>query len=703
MSDDAKDVKPDLLQQAKDDFACAEEYWKENREKWLEDAKFCIPGNQWPEKLRKAREAEDKPCLETDKLNQYRRQVVNDSRQNRPGIKVRPVDDTGDDDAAEAFQGIIRDICDQSNLDEALDTAIDHAAKGGFGYLRVLSQYVHERTFLQELVVRRVRNPLAVLLSPHMLADGSDTDFGFFIDDVPKKTFKERYPKAKVTDWNSDKFSSGWSSEHNVRVCEYYYKVKTETLLHQLEDGTFATDEEYQRAVTAGVPVPKIMESRPVPECKVKWCRLTGAEILEENDWLGKYIPIVPVYGNEDDIEGKVIVSGLIRSAKDAQRLHNYARTKFAERVAMTPLAPWTAAEESIQGHPEWSTANSGDHSVLTFRAYTDDGKPLPRPERVSPSDIPAGFAQDSSMSEHDIQASMGMYAASVGQPSNEKSGRAIMARQREGDTATFHYQDNLNRAIRYLGRILVDAAPNYYDTKRVVRSLGEDGKPQMVELDPGLPKPSVKQGAKAIYNIGVGRYDVSVSSGPSYTTKRQESADAMFEMVRSDPSLMRTHGDLIVRSQDWPMAEEFAERSRLVMPPELQQAIAANDDEQGQNPEVAAVEQRAQKMLDQARQDFDQLHAQAQALAAENARLKEQAEIKEREVGVKEYEAKTERLQAVATIDPAIVTAIVEQTVQQTVAEIMRQPVPGGPPDEMPEMMPNQPPMGGFSMPGGS
>lgn len=601
----------DLLKRGRADFETALEYWSDNRKKWLEDAKFCIPGNQWDAKLKKEREDKGLACLEVDKLNQYRRQVVNDGRQNRPGIKVRPVDDTGDDEAAEAFQGVVRDICDQSNVDESVDTALDHAAKGGFGYFRVLSQYVHEKTFLQELVVRRVRNPLSVVTSPHLLADGSDIDFGFVIEDVPKTTFKEKWPKAKMTDWKNDAFSGDWSAENTVKVCEYYYKVRTLQLVHLLEDGTFAADEDYQRAVTQGGKTSPIVKSREIPTHKVKWCRMTGAEILEQNDWLGKYIPIIPVYGNEDDIEGKVIVSGLVRGAKDAQKLHNYARTKFAERVAMTPLAPWTVAEESIEGHPEWQTANSGTHGALVFRAYTDDGQPLPRPERVSPSDIPAGFSQDAAMSEHDIQASMGMYNASIGEKSNEKSGRAIMARQREGDTATFHYQDNVNRALRYLGRILVDAVPKYYDTKRVVRSLGEDGMPKMIQLDPNAPKASQKQGATAIYNLNVGRYDVSVSAGPTYTTKRQESADAMIELTRANPTMWQTHGDLIVKAQDWPNADEFAKRSKMALPPPIAQAVQAEEQaEGGQDPEVAAV-------IAQANQAMGELQKQIQAAEA--------------------------------------------------------------------------------------
>lgn len=679
----------ELLKEAKDRYQLADDYWSQNIKMWKEDAEFRNL-NQWPKEVLDAREG--RPNLVVDKCNQYVRQVVNDGRQNRPSVKVRPVDDTGDDDVATAYQGIIRHILDRSNADEAFDTALDHAAGNGFGYFRVLSEYAHKNTFNHELIVRRIRNPLAVRIDPNFqAADGSDMGWGFIGDDIPKDEYKKRFPNAKYTNWDQDsqKYGDGWLAE-KVRVVEYYYKVETDRTMHLLADGTTSSDEEYEAALAAATetktePPPAIIETRNIPECEVRWCRLSGAEVLEKSVWGGPYIPIIPIFGNESDIGGTVTYSGLVRAAKDPQRLYNYMRSAFAETVALQPKVPFVAAEGQLEGREhEWETANAGDKSVLIYKPQTVDGVIVPPPQRQPQPGIPEGFARDMQLSEHDIQASMGMYAASVGQPSNEKSGRAIMARQREGDTATFHYQDNLNRGIRYLGRILVDQVPRKYDSKRVIRILGEDGKAESAEINPEQEKPMERIGGKTIYNLGVGTYDVSVAAGPSYTTKRQEAAEMLGQMVQADPQIMQIAGDIIVRAQDMPMGEELAERFKLMLPPPIQQAEQAK--QQGEDPKVLAAIAPLKQGLDQAQQ---QIQAQDQALqqaAQENQKLQADAtnkqvdveskrgelllqsrelDLKEREVAIAEFDAQTKRIQVTGT-------QASPEDVQQFVAQAM-------------------------------
>jgi hypothetical protein len=557
-----------ILQEGKERYKLCAEAWADNRQAWLDDAKFRAL-DQWPEKVKKLREDAQRPCVVVDKLNQYVRQVVNDGRQNRPGVKVRPEGDGAEDEAAEAFQDLIRGICARSNADEAFDTALDHAAGNGYGFFRVITDYAHPGTFNQEILVKRVRNPRNVLLDPYIqAADGSDARFGFVEEDTPKDDFKKRWPNAKFCNWDTDRatYGEGWLTEKSVRVCEYWYKEETPTKVHLLIDGTTVTDADYQAAVaelSPGAMKPIILDTREIPEVAVKWCRMSGAEILEKQEWLGKYIPLLLVIGNEQDIDGKVTYSGLIRPAKDPQRLYNYSRSAYAERVALTPKAPFIAATGQVEGHREWEDANTENYSVLLYDPIDVNGTPLPPPRRQEASDIPEGFARDMQMSEHDIQGSMGMYNASLGEKSNEKSGRAIMARQREGDTGTFHYPDNLNRAIRYLGRILVDLIPKIYDSRRVVHLLGEDGTPSTAQIDPDQQAAVQEMGGKKIYNLGVGLYGVDISAGPSYTTKRQEAVEAQMQMAQSYPPLMQIAGDIITRNMDWPGAEEIADRMK--------------------------------------------------------------------------------------------------------------------------------------------
>lgn len=679
----------DLRKEALARYTETDDYWKENRRRWVEDTRFCIPGNQWPERIRKLREDQNRPCLEVDKINQYVHQVVNDGRQNRPAVKVRPVDDGADEEAADAFQGLIRSIFDRSNGDEALDTALEHAVRGGFGFIRIITEYASDKSFNQDISILRVRNPLTILLGPHQKADGSDAKFGFVIDEMSKDEFKKKYPKAEMSDWSS--YPEGWTSKDMVRVCEYFYVIDKEKNVLLLDDDTTCTEDEYweQAKNNPDAPRPKIVEQRMIPECEVKWCRMSGAEILEENDWLGKYIPIIPLYGNEIDLEGKVILHGLVRPAKDAQTLYNFSRSGFAERVALANKAPWIAPAEAVADFKDdWENSNTKNLAVLRFRAFMEDGTPIPMPQRGPSADIPAGFMQDMTLSEHDIQASMGMYNASLGEKSNEKSGVAITARQRKGDTATFHYQDNQNRAVRYIGRQLVDLAPKIYDSKRTLRILGEDGTGSTVQVDPEMKKASHKQGALAIYNLGVGTYDVSVAAGPSYSTKRQESAQAMIELTQANPGMWQTHGDLIVKSQDWPGAEEFAERSKLTLPPPIQQAIAAKEQGGEVDPEKQQIIDQANHIMGMAQQRIqaaeDGIHQRDQALAEKDqeiAALKQGQAVKAADVNVKaaqaetqQFEAETQRMTALApAMDENAIAAIVAKTVQ----EIMRQPAP--------------------------
>jgi hypothetical protein len=587
-TEQAKKAAPSLFETAKDRFAQAQEAWSENHKLAKEDMRFRL-GEQWPDKVKKDREGGYRPCLVVDKLSQYIRQVVNDGRQNRPAVKVRPVDSRGDIKVADAYQGLIRHICDKSNADEAFDTALDHAASSGFGYFRVLTQYEHEKTFDQELCVERIRNPLAVLLDPNaQKADGSDARFGFIVDEIPKDDFARQYPKAEHTDWQADaqKYAEGWLTDSNVRVVEYFYIEDVSVPHLMLDDGTVVTQAEYELKVTNLAPgevPPGIKARRSLPTKMVKWARLSGAEVLEENDGdgkgLGKYIPIVPVYGNEYDVDGRVIYSGLIRNAKDAQRLYNFSRSAYAERVALAPKSPWVAAAGQVDAYEgDWERSNVDNVAVLKYDPQDVNGTPVPPPQRTAAADIPAAFAQDMQISEHDIQASMGMYAASVGQPSNEKSGKAIMARQREGDTATFHYQDNLNRAIRHLGRILVDLIPRYYDAPRTIRILGEDGTSTAARIDPTQQDAVVEMGSKVIYNLGVGTYDVSVSAGPSYTTKRQEMVDMLMQLTQAQPQLLSVAGDIMVRNMDMPGGDEIADRLKALLPQQLQEKEGEED-----------------------------------------------------------------------------------------------------------------------------
>lgn len=662
-------TKEDETQEMRDRFKNCQDAWSSDRGRYRDDLRF-LSGEHWPAKILKEREDEGRPCLVVDKLNQYVRQVVNDARQNRPAIKVRPVDSFADVETAEVMQGLIRHIEERSSADIAYDTALECAVKGGMGFIRVLTEYAGDNTFNQDIRVKRVRNPLTVYIDPDCQEpDGSDMRFAFVVEDIPKDEFSELYPDATPIDFDSDAGKFGDWIGDKIRVAEYFYVEETDKNIHLLEDGTVTNDEEMDAAEKAGIPVARIVESRTIPTKCVYWAKTNGKEFLEKpKKWAGKFIPVIPVWGNEEDIDGELRHTGMIHNAKGAQQLYDFSRSAYAERVALTPKAPWVAATGQVDDHPEWNTANTASVSVLTYDPIDVNGIQVPPPMRQQAADIPAGFSEDMRLSEHDIQASIGMYEASLGQRSNEKSGKAIMARERSGDVATFHYHDNESRAIRQCGRIIVDLIPKIYDTKRVLRIIGQDGTQKMVETDPSQPEAIKKLGEKSIFNLGVGTYDVVMSSGPSYTTSRQEAADAMLMAADKNPSLWQTHGDIMAKAMDWPMADEFAARSVMTLPPELKP-------QPNMTPEIQTIVMDAQKEIQQREQTIQQMDQAIQEMSKQIESLEQQAELKMAEVQIKakdsdtkQYEAETKRMVAV---QPSFDAGEIKTLVQQTLIEL--------------------------------
>ena len=703
IAEEKSEAKSDPLHEIRERYKKASEYWADDRKAALDDLKFRS-GKQWPEDILTKRQNEKRPCLTVDKLSQYVRQIVNDGRQNRPAIKTRPVDSGADVPTSEIYQGLIKHIEDRSNADAAYDTSLDGSASCGQGYFKVDSEYAGEDSPDQELRIRRVRNHLSILIDPaSQEADGSDMKYAFEIFEMDEEDYKATYPGKSTEAFADD--ATGWFGDQ-VRVCRHWYIEETPRKLYILTNGSVVPEEEFDAMKAADPSVESMVKDvRDVPKRKVMHCKVNGKEYLEEpEEWPGKYIPILVVWGNELDVEGKVIHSGIIRPAKDPQRLYNYSRSAFAERVALTPKAPWVAAEGQVEEYEdEWKTANTENHSVLRYRPTSLNGQPVPPPQRTSASDIPAGFAEDMRISEHDIQGAIGMYAASLGAPSNERSGKAIMARQKEGDVGTFHYHDNLNRAIRHCGRILVDLIPKIYDSNRVVRILGYDGTPDQVELNPNQPTASQKVGMKMMYNLGVGTYDVTISSGPSYNTLRQEAVDGMSRVVETNPEMTAIIGDLIFKNLDWPGAQEISERLKLMLPPPILEAEKAKK-QQSMSPEM----QQAITQFDQAIQQKDAMIQQAadriEQLMGEMASLKEAHDIKEKEVSVKAddtaikaYDAETKRMVA---MQPAMTAEELRKVVLQTLVDLgTPSPTPEA---EMGEGMdmggmppPEQPPMG--------
>jgi hypothetical protein len=643
-----------------------------------------------------------RPTLTINKLPQHVRQVTNDMRQNRPGAKVIPVDDDADVQVAEIFNGMIRHIEYISDADVAYDTACENQVAYGEGYITLMTEYCEPNSFDQDIKIGRIRNSFSVYMDP-LIQDptGADAKYCFITEDLTKAEYERQYPDAApISTLQSlgvgDQSISNWLNEDTVRIASYYYIDYEKAKLNMYPGGQTAfegTPEDKQMKLVYGKP----KRTRESVNPKVKYCKINGYEILEQNDWAGKWIPVIRVVGNEFEVDGRLYVSGLVRNAKDAQRMYNYWVSQEAEMLALAPKAPFIGYGGQFEGYEDkWKTANTNNWPYLEVNPDVTDGQGavLPLPQRAQPPMASSGLLQAKAGASEDIKSTTGQYNASLGMGSNERSGKAILARQREGDVGTYHYGDNLTRAVRHVARQLVDLIPKIYDTQRIARIIGEDGETKMVKINPEQPEPVKKsvdeQGIviEKIYNPGVGKYDVVATTGPGYATKRQEALEAMAQLLQGNPQLWSVAGDLFVKNMDWPGAQEMSKRFAKTIDPKF---LEDGED----NPALQAAQQQIQAMG----QEMEQMHQMIQNVG--KSIEMQDLERKEFETQIKFYDAETKRISAVQAgmteeqiqdIAMGVVAAAMES--QAMMIPEMRQEAEQ--PEEQPMgMPPEQQPMG--------
>ena len=686
----------DLLETARSRMRIAIAAYSESREDELDDLRFAAgsPDNQWqwPADVLATRGSVQgqtinaRPCLTINKLPQHIKQVTNDQRQNRPAGKVIPADDKADIEVAEIFDGIVRHIEYISDADVAYDTACENQVMYGEGYIRVLTEYCDENSFDQDIRIGRIRNSFSVYMDPTIQDPcGSDAQWCFITHEMLTEEFERQFPDANpISTLQSqgvgDQSMSQWVSDNTVRIAEYFYIEHKADTLNMYPGGAtaFAGSPEAKQLEAMGMPVAK---TRKVDRQTVKWCKINGYEVLEERDWAGKYIPVVRVVGNEFEVDGRLFVSGLVRNAKDAQRMYNYWVSQEAEMLALAPKAPFIGYGGQFEGYEsQWKTANVNNWPYLEVNPDATDGQggALPLPQRAQPPMASSGLLQAKAGASDDIKATTGQYDSSLGATSNERSGKAIMARERQTDTGTYHYVDNLARAVRYVTRQIVDLIPKIYDTQRIARIIGEDGETDSAKINPQQQEPVKKIVDQSgiviekIYNPSVGKYDVCVTTGPSYMTKRQEALEAMGNLLQGNPDLWKVAGDLFVKNMDWPGAQEMAKRFAKTIDPKLL--------EDGEDPAIQAANQQIQAMG----QEMEQMHTMLQNVSKS---------MEAQELKIKAYDAETKRISVTqAGMSPEQIQEIIMGTVHGmiTSGDLIGE-MPGR---EMPPMQEQMPPM---------
>jgi hypothetical protein len=613
-----------LLAEIRERFALAEEAESEIRIVALEDLKFRN-GEQWDEDIRQDRQRQRKPCLTVNKLPAHIKQICNDQRQNRPAIQVSAVEDN-DTETAEVYQGIIRGIENASNAATAYDTAFEGAVTHGFGYFRVVTER-EAKSFDQDICIKRIRNPFSVYFDPSCTEpDYSDAQFCFVVDRMPISKFKREFPKAQASRNGFEFAGTGdrqtdWINGDGVRVAEYFYVDTKPREIVLCDNGQVYWADEVPADCN---PLQKRMSEETV----IRWVKTNGHEILESETWPGKWIPVIPVLGDELDVDGKRELAGIVRHAKSPQQMYNFWASAETELIALAPKAPWIAAEGQIEGYEHiWDNANNRNFAVLPYKPTTIGQELVPPPQRNHVEPAVAAITQARMLASDDLKATTGIFDAALGNQSNEKSGRAILARQQESDTSNFHFADNLTRAIRHLGRVLIDLIPKIYDTPRVMRILGKDDQERTVRINEAFIDES---GVEKIYDLSTGKYDVTVSVGPSYGSKRQHAAEAMLELTQAVPQLMAIAGDLMVSNMDWPGAKAIAERIKKTLPPEL-----AEDDKKMPVPPQVQAQLQQLPMLNE--QLTAALNEQTEAINTKQAEQSAAVEIKRMEIESRE------------------------------------------------------------------
>lgn len=682
---DTKAEDDDILRRAKDRHNDCEEWEGEPRKLFVEDLKFANGdsdnGWQWDDQIQNNRVNDGKPCLTINKTRQHNLQITNDAKQNKPGVNIKAVGDGASYDAAQVFEGIVRHIEYQSKAEQAYDTASMFQVQGGVGYWRIVTDYVSDESFDQEIFIRRIPNPLSVYLDKDITEiDGSDARYGFVFEDVPADKFKADYPdEADYVSSTSSLGSSTWAGKDYVRVAEYYERTqKADKLVAFTVPMPFAeagqqmivrkskmTDD--QKAIYELVKDAPETQSRDIVSHEIMWYKIAGDRIIDRRPWLGKYIPIVRVIGEETIIDGKLDRKGHTRGMKDPQRMYNYWTSEATGQVALQGKTPYVAPAEAIEGYENyWKDSNVDSAAVLPYNAMTEDGKVIPAPQRQQPPVMSTAYVQGMQICENQLMMASGQYQSQFGQNENATSGKAISERQRQGDTATYHFIDGLAIGIRYTGMILIDLIPKVYDTERVIRILAKDGTESHIQIKPDAPDAyqeapkqeggqddKTKAAVAAIFNPNVGRYEVESDIGPGYATRRQEAFNAMTQIASQNPQFMGLAGDLLFKSADFPLADELAERYKQIVPPNVR----------GDGP--SPQEQQMQQTIQQLQGTIVEL----------NKKLND----KEAEINVKEFDATSRRLAALGNSGPAITPEQIQPIVQQIIMQMLT----GGPAGE--------------------
>lgn len=603
----SREKQEEIIERAKKHFLLCQEAEHKRRTLALEDLQFREGQGQWDEAVKAARIQAHKPCLTLNVIPSRERQILNDQRENRQAIKVNAVDDKADPDTAEVLQGIIKHIEYISHADVCYDTAFAAVVRtGGPGWVRIVSDYDSPTSFQQTPKIVRVRNQFMVYDDPSsQQVDGSDSKFRFFFEVLTKEDYEQQYADsdlASLNDWASIGDSAGDWLEDGVRVAEYFEIETTEDTLYNVQNAAGEKRAILASKLPAKLPRgTKILDERPTETTEIHQYKINGYEVLEDTIWDGQWIPGVPFYGDELDVDGELIYEGMVRHVKDAMRMQNAMASAQVEAIALGPRKQIVAAAGQTEKYPEWKTPGQ-NHAVYRYDTKGADGTVVGPPVNIAQEPAIQAITEARREFSDDLKAITGIYDAQLGARSNENSGKAITARKQQGEVSNFHYSDNFSRGLRRVGLQLLDQIQRKMTSAQVARIIGVDGTQKTVKVNQSF----LEGGVQKIFDLDLGTYDIEMDSGGSFLTRRQDAIQTITQLVAAYPPLMQVAPDLVVGLMDFDKRQEFVERLKKSLPPGML------DDDQN-DPTVMAQQMQGK---------VQQLDQQNQQMAAELHRL---------------------------------------------------------------------------------
>lgn len=626
----ADDTEQSILEEAKKRVEIANLNWKKTFDN-AEDDELFISGEQWGVEDLQTRDDEGRVSLVVNQLQQYISRVAGAQKKQVQEVKISPVEadskeptlrTVGGEDVSlsKVLEGVVRNIQSVSNAQQQYKTAFRHSL-GGIGWLRVLTEYSRQDSFDLDVKIAAIPNRWSVLMDPNAKeADYSDANWCFVFERMSQDEFRVRYPDKTVGDLSSDTSEfTWWGNDKTITVTEYFRREPATRTLQLLSSGETVYKDEIKDVIdeleAEGIT---IVRERRVKTYKVIWSKITANSTLEKDrEFPTSTIPIVPVLGREVNIRGKKHYQGLITHAKDPQRMLNYWQSAATERISLAPKAPYIAEDEAIEGYEvEWRLANTKNFAVLRHKKGTNP------PKREAPPAMPIAEMNMAQNMQNSIQTTVGMYDASLGKESNETSGRAILARQQESDTGTFDFVDSLANAMRRVGILCVELIPKVYDTERILRIKNLDGTGDFVEINK-VVKDEETGKEVVIHDLAMGKYDVTITTGASYATKRIETADSMLQFMQAVPQAAQVASDLVAENMDFNNSDAIAMRLKKQLPPQL--LSAEEQEELAKNAPEPQPDPNAELLAKQ-----QELEQQEQALKTQQEQFKtQQAQLK--------------------------------------------------------------------------